>query len=101
MKTDDNDLLKRLFAAARAAEHEPSPREEGFEARLMTRLRQRQETELPWYAWAWRCSPVFAAVVVVLMIGSGITSRNTELDLSHTLNGNYETATIISYLTGE
>ena len=101
MKPDTDDRLKRLFAAARAADDEPSPREEGFEARLMTRLRHRQEAELPWYAWAWRCSPVFAAVVVALMIGSGVTSRYVDPDLSHTLNSGFENATIISYLTGE
>jgi hypothetical protein len=44
---------------------------------------------------------VFAAVVVALMIGSGVTSRNVDPDLSHTLNSGFENATIISYLTGE
>ena len=101
MNDDAEDLLNRLFAAARAAEHEPSLREDGFESRLMARLRERRETELPWYVWAWRSSPVFASVIVALVIGSGITSRNTEMDLSHSLTASYENATIISYLTGE
>lgn len=101
MNDTRDDRLNRLFAAVRAAEVLPSPREEGFEERLMMRLRERQEQDALWYTWAWRFSPVFATVVIVLMIGSGISVRHTEREVSLAVTGNLENAHLISYLTGE
>ena len=68
MSDKSDKRLDRLFAEARAVAVHPSPREQGFEERLMIRLRERQATDAPWYTWAWRCSPVFAAVVVALIL---------------------------------
>ena len=67
----------------------------------MIRLRERKEQDGPWYTWAWRFSPVFTVVVVALMIGSGITSRNIEREVSLAVAGNFENANLIAYLTGE
>jgi hypothetical protein len=101
MNDNTDDRLERLFNAARLADTSPSPREEGFEARLMVRLRERREASLPWYTWAWRFTPVFGVIIVALMVGSGMTYRAAGLDVAHAFTSGYENATLVSYLTGE
>lgn len=61
-----NDNLDKLFKAARADERDTARVQYGFETRLLARLRHERAQEQPWYAFAWRLVPVFAAVVVVL-----------------------------------
>lgn len=63
MKADD-DSLDRLFAAAREHRPEPSPLDLGFEARLMSRIREDRSGS--WFSWAWRMCPYFAALALAV-----------------------------------
>ena len=58
-----SDKLDQLFQAARATRPDTARVEFGFE----TRLRARLLTEPPpWFMFAWKLLPIFAAVVLVL-----------------------------------
>ena len=96
-----DDRLNSLFAKARTLDQVPSIREEGFEGRLMTRLREQRSQGTPWYLWAWRSVPLFAGVVMVLITFSGAQTSGTGDYLSQALTGGYEEATLVSYYTGE
>ncbi len=67
--------LDRLFAAARGAPPDTSRAEEGFEDRLAARMRgvRRGEGGLPMGMWAWRLSPVLAAVVLAIGVWTATT----------------------------
>lgn len=60
MKADDS--LDRLFSAARDEAPDLGALELGFEARLMSRIRE--ERSGSWFSWAWRMCPYFAALAV-------------------------------------
>jgi hypothetical protein len=62
MKTDDS--LNRLFAAARADAPGTAGLELGFEARLLSRIRE--ERAVSWFSWAWRMCPYFAALALAV-----------------------------------
>ena len=96
-----DDRLNLLFAKARAVDLGPSTREEGFERRLMARLREQRSDSTPWYWWAWRSVPLFSAVILVLVTVCGTQTVVTGAHLSHDLTGGYEEATLVSYYTGE
>jgi hypothetical protein len=96
-----DDRLNSLFAKARTLDQGPSLREEGFEGRLMARLREQRCQDTPWYLWAWRSVPLFAAVVMVLITVSGAQTSGTGDYLSHALTSGYEEAALVSYYTGE
>jgi hypothetical protein len=95
------DRLNSLFAKARTLDQGPSIREEGFEGRLMARLREQRSEGPPWYLWAWRSVPLFAVVVKVLISVCGSQTAVTGVHLSQALTGCYEEATLVSYYTGE
>jgi hypothetical protein len=96
-----DDRLNSLFAKARTLDQGPSLREEGFEGRLMARLREQRCQGTPWYLWAWRSVPLFTAVIVVLISVCGSQTAVTGDYLSQALTGGYEEATLVSYYTGE
>ena len=66
---NDNQLDK-VFAAGRSARPDTSRIEYGFETRLLARLRAERERGTPWFVFAWRLMPVFAAVVVAAGVWS-------------------------------
>ncbi len=70
MKTERNDGLDRLFAAARAVEPGVSPDvsavENALETRVLARIREKREKRVPLFYWAWRLAPVFSALVIAL-----------------------------------
>ena len=102
MKNKEADeRLDLLFAKARAADPGPSAREEGFEGRLMAKLREQRGEGTPWYLWAWRSVPLFTAVVLVLITVCGAQTPGTGAYLSHALTGGFEESTLVSYYTGE
>jgi hypothetical protein len=57
-----DDRLDALFRAVREAAPDTSRAEHAFETRLGARLRE--ERSGSWFAWAWRLSPIFAALVI-------------------------------------
>ncbi len=68
--------LEKFFAAARPP-RDTARVELGFETRLLARIRAEKQSAaaIPWFYWAWRLTPIFAAIVLVLgvwtMAGSG------------------------------
>ncbi len=71
-----SDNLDKLFQAARQAPVDTSRQEFGFETRLLARLR----AETPWYAFAWRLVPVFAALVLALGVWQYLTPTMESFD---------------------
>jgi hypothetical protein len=75
-----SDNLDKLFKSARAAKPDTARAEYGFETRLMARLRNERANEQPWYAFAWRLVPIFAAVVVLLGVWSRSAFRSLTVE---------------------
>lgn len=81
----NDDQLNKLFATARQAPPNTGRAELAFETRLLARLRADRRPPAPWFAWAWRLTPVFAAIVIALGIwtftapGNGATEEETML----------------------
>ena len=97
----NDEQLNKLFQAARGVKPDTSRAEYGFETRLLAALRSQREHAMPWYALAWKLTPVFAAVVIVLgvwtMAGPGANST----DLQSAIGGDHEENALMTYLTGE
>jgi hypothetical protein len=66
MSVDRESRLDRLLTLARQAGTEASPLEEGFENRLLARIREDRKRKAAWSSWAWRLAPVFFMIVVFL-----------------------------------
>lgn len=62
----DDTRLDELFVAARRAVPETSRLEYAFETRLLARLREEREASV--LTWAWRLSPLFAAIAIALTV---------------------------------
>ncbi len=101
MNNLSDDCLDRLLAKARGDLRKDSLREDGFEGRLMTRLRENRRQESPWYLWAWRAVPLLSAMIIMLVTVSGVQNSALGSDLSHALTGGYEESVLVSYYTGE
>jgi hypothetical protein len=101
MNDNADDRLKQLFARAREAGQEVSLREEGFEGRLMARLREKRLEITPWYLWAWRSVPLFSALVVVLCTLCSVQTSGAGSPLFQALTSGYEESTLVSYYAGE
>ncbi len=94
----NDDQLNKLFAAARGAKPDTSRAEYGFETRLMAKLRAEREQVLPWYAFAWKLVPAFAAIVVALGVWT-YTSPGIS-DLQGAIAGDHEENALATYVTG-
>ncbi len=92
----NDDQLDKLFAAARQEKPDTSRAEYGFETRLMARLRAQPE---PWWTWAWRLMPGFAAVVVALAVWDFAAPGQD--DWPALMDGGHSEQALVSYLTGE
>ncbi len=101
MNDNRDERLNLLFAKARTAEARLSVREEGFEGRLLQRIREQRLAASPWYLWAWRSVPIFSAVIVLLLMLSGFQGAGTGAYLSHALTGGDDESALVSYYTGE
>lgn len=93
----NDEQLDKLFASARGVKPDTSRAEYAFETRLLARLRAQREQSVPWYAFAWKLMPTFAAIVVVLGIWT-FTAANTT-DLQSAIAGDRDD-TLVSYFTG-
>ena len=90
--------VDKLFAATCGIKPDTSRAEYGFETRLMARLRAQQDQALPWYAFAWKLIPAFAAVVVALGVWTYAGSNTT--DLQGAIAGDHEENALAPYLAG-
>ena len=91
----NDERLDKLFAAARGTKSDTSRAEYGFETRLIARLR---EQPMPWYAFAWKLIPAFAAIVVALGVWTYTGSNMT--DLQSAIAGDHEENALATYVTG-
>jgi len=94
----NDERLDKLFASARGVKPDTSRAEYGFETRLMAHLRAQREQPMPWYAFAWKLVPAFAAVVVALGVWTYTSSNIT--DLQSAIAGDHEENALASYLAG-
>ncbi|HXI84239.1 MAG TPA: hypothetical protein VNL17_09130 [Verrucomicrobiae bacterium] len=94
----NDDQLNKLFAAARGVKPDTSRAEYGFETRLMAHLRTEREQAVPWYAFAWKLVPAFAAIVVALGVWTYAGSNIT--DLQSAIAGDHEENALATYVTG-
>src|SRR5580698_5161500 len=98
MKDDSDKRLDELLSAVRAQKPDTSRLEYGFETRLMARLREERSAARPWYAFAWRLSPVFAGIVVALGIWTYCSPQDPEVQTA--VNSASDESQMVEYLTG-
>jgi hypothetical protein len=96
----NDERLDKLFQAARRAKPDTSRAEYGFETRLLAALRSKQGKPLPWFAFAWKLMPVFAAVVLALGVWTIMETGSGSSDLQSAITGDQQDTTLVS-LTGE
>ncbi len=94
----NDEKLDNLFAAARGVKPDTSRVEYGFETRLAARLRADRRQAVPWYAFAWKLIPAFAAVVVALGVWTFIDSGTG--DLRNAITGDHDETTLAAFFTG-
>jgi hypothetical protein len=94
----NDEKLDKLFAAARGVKPDTKRAEYGFETRLTARLRTDRETALPWYAFAWKLVPTFAAIVVALGVWTFIDSSSG--DLQSVITGDHDENTLAAFFAG-
>jgi hypothetical protein len=101
MENDLNDeKLDRLFAAARKASHYRTGIESGFETRVMAKIRE-EKSQTPFLHWAWRFIPVFASIVIFLVILVYSTKYSPMADLTTLTSVGNEDTTVVAFLAGE
>jgi len=94
----NDEKLDNLFTAARGVKPDTSRAEYGFETRLAARLRADRKPAAPWYAFAWKLIPAFAAVVVVLGVWTFIDSGTG--DLQSAITGDHDETALAAFFTG-
>jgi hypothetical protein len=94
-----SDNLDKLFKVARAMKRDTSRVEFGFETRLLARLHTERAQAAPWFAFAWKLVPAFAAIAVALGVWN--FTGATAVDLPTAIVGNTEDTVLVSYLTGD
>jgi hypothetical protein len=101
MTDPEDSKIDRLFAAARKAGHYDPGREYGFETRVMSRIRAEREAKIPFILWAWRLTPLFASIVIILGIWISAFESFRITDLSAAAGIRNEEFMIAASLTGE
>jgi hypothetical protein len=94
----NDEKLDKLFTTARGIKPDTARAEYGFETRLMANLRAERQTAAPWYAFAWKLVPTFAAVVVALGVWTFIDSNAG--DLQSAITGDHDETTLAAFFTG-
>jgi hypothetical protein len=97
----NDDQLNELFKTARTAKPDTARVEFGFETRLLARLRAGKQTETPWFAFAWKLMPVFAAIVMALGVWNFAGIRSDPTDLNAAISADTDESPVASYLAGE
>jgi hypothetical protein len=97
----NDEQLNKLFQAARAVRPDTSRAEYGFETRLLARLRSNRQQSAPWYAFAWKLVPAFAAFVVALGVWAAAQPGASSTDLGSAITGDHEESALATWLTGD
>ncbi|HMK59912.1 MAG TPA: hypothetical protein VK452_02060 [Dissulfurispiraceae bacterium] len=102
MKGDNNfEELERLFAAARKRYHYDETLENGFEARVLAKIRGQYNSNFFFNLWAWRLIPALASIVLILGACTYIAEHQQLVGLGPIAGVNSEESLIVAYLTGE
>jgi hypothetical protein len=102
MRTNGDERLRRLFAAARGAAPDTSRVEEGFEARAAARIREarRGAEGAPFGAWAWRLAPLFAGIVITFSVWTAATDPDPVPGTGPEIAAAWEAADLSDFLGG-
>jgi len=98
---DERNGLDRLLALARRAKGEPSRLQEGFETRLLARIREERERKASWFQWAWQLAPVFLAIVMFLGVWNYVARPVPPADLHSAIAGGGEEEQLLRLWEGE
>ncbi len=101
MKDDPGGRLARLLELSRKAKEEPHPLEQGFETRLLARIREERERKGAFSSWAWRLAPVLLAVVVFLGVWNYVSLPVQSPDLYAAVAGGGDEEQLVHLWTGE
>ncbi len=102
MKTDpQDDRLDKLFAAARRADHYDKEREQGFEARVIAKIRSEREKDASFIFWSWRLIPLFATVVIILGLWMSASDSSRTADAGAFAGIDGEQTIVVASLAGE
>ena len=101
MKNEYDELLDRLFSAARSRKPDTAAIEEHFETRLMARIEEQQSKQQLWFAWSWRLVPWFATIVLIVGIVSVIYDPLRSSDLFTAFDNGHEEYMTTSLLAGD
>ena len=101
MTNPKHSKIDKLFADARKAEHYDLTREYSFETRVMTRIRAERGAKIPFILWAWRLTPFFASIVILLGIWISAFESPRITDLSAADGIRNEEIMLVASLTGE
>ena len=103
MPENGDRRLSRLFAAARGVPPDTSRAEEGFEERVLARIREarRGKKGISFGAWSWRLSPLFAAVVIALSVWTAATVPDPFVGAGSDLAASWEASDMADFLGGD
>ena len=97
MKDEQEQLLERLFRAARTVKPDSAKVEEHFETRLMARVAERRERGALWSACAWRFLPWLASLVIVVAVAGFLVepaAKSSDLFSSFTGDDEYQVTSL-------
>lgn len=95
-----DDKLNSLFAEASKAAFYDTALENGFETRLIARVRETRGDHMSFLLWAWRLIPVFLSVIIFLGVWYYLSKPNQGIDLSALAGTGTEENMLVAYLTG-
>ena len=101
MENDRDDDIERLFAVARRSQPYDAQLEYGFETRVMAKIKDRRDSQKPFFLWAWRLIPALVTVVLMLGIWTYISEQRQFTGLSSIAGINNEETMLVASLTGE
>ncbi|HTP64088.1 MAG TPA: hypothetical protein VMJ66_01765 [Geobacteraceae bacterium] len=98
MKDERDELLDRLFSAARMKKLDFADTGDYFETRLMATLAERREGRRTWSAWSWRLVPWFATLVIIIGIAGYLfdTGRSGDLFATFTGDDEYQVSSLVA-----
>ena len=98
MKDERDELLERLFSAARRKNPDIAVTGDYFETRLMATLAKRREGRGSWSVPAWRLIPWFAAIFIVVGITGYLLDPGRSGDLFAAFSGDdeYQVSSLIA-----
>lgn len=101
MRDNTDEKLECLFAAVRGEKPDIERQAECFETRVLARIRERQEKNIPWYLLAWRCVPAFALIAAILTIFSISYVPSGSSELFASISTGQEEYLAKSFMSGE